>query len=292
MDRSSVAEVRRIMKICATCQESKPLDGFGKNRAYKDGLQPGCRECLADYRRRYYVANREAFTERARVTRAANRRFDLKRKGFHDWVDGATQRRSQSFVRDCLWCGGAFETPSHNKLYCGPLCVHRAGLARKDAAKVPCPVCGEPSLTGCATCAREAHPGGYNRSTLARQEDRWDTTMFVYIKLMSTGDQDRPTVPKVGVGTWGRCENGGTLIGAFEAPTILAYYIEQTILGAVGRQPVPSHLWPHQGGRTEVPESFTEAYQLWRLWKLAVASGAALEDVDLVGLPIEEWLVL
>lgn len=41
------------MKRCGKCQEEKPLDSFGPNRATSDGLQSRCRQCCKEYAREY-----------------------------------------------------------------------------------------------------------------------------------------------------------------------------------------------------------------------------------------------
>lgn len=52
------------MKVCITCGEAKELDAFGKNRSKKDGLNPKCKPCYAEYMRKYYRENKEKHLKR------------------------------------------------------------------------------------------------------------------------------------------------------------------------------------------------------------------------------------
>ena len=65
-----------IMKICNKCKESKPLDGFCRERRKKDGRQSKCRDCnkryreankgaASEYHKQYSKANRAALAEKA-----------------------------------------------------------------------------------------------------------------------------------------------------------------------------------------------------------------------------------
>ncbi|MCI0543709.1 MAG: hypothetical protein L0Z49_04575, partial [Actinobacteria bacterium] len=38
-------------KTCSRCHQQKPLDGFHKNRARKDGVNPWCKDCVRDHYR-------------------------------------------------------------------------------------------------------------------------------------------------------------------------------------------------------------------------------------------------
>lgn len=61
------------MKTCTKCGETKPLDGFCRDRSRADGRQARCRECMAEYARRYHDANRDKELERKRKWREENR---------------------------------------------------------------------------------------------------------------------------------------------------------------------------------------------------------------------------
>jgi 5-methylcytosine-specific restriction endonuclease McrA len=60
------------MKKCTNCSETKPLDAFGKRKASKDGLDPRCRTCKADYLKDYYRKNSDHIKQKSKETRAKN----------------------------------------------------------------------------------------------------------------------------------------------------------------------------------------------------------------------------
>ena len=61
------------MKTCTKCGETKPLDDFHRDQSKADGRNTWCRECAAEYRRRYYEENRDKALERQRRYREENR---------------------------------------------------------------------------------------------------------------------------------------------------------------------------------------------------------------------------
>ena len=71
-------------KRCPKCGETKPLDGFYRNRSQRDGLTSQCKECHRSNQRAYYEANRGKINDRKRAyneahqeeIRARNRAYD------------------------------------------------------------------------------------------------------------------------------------------------------------------------------------------------------------------------
>lgn len=61
------------MKQCSRCKEHKPLEAFGKRKASKDGLQPKCRECMADLNKERYEEDKDRLLEQSRAYYAANK---------------------------------------------------------------------------------------------------------------------------------------------------------------------------------------------------------------------------
>ena len=61
------------MKTCTKCGETKPLDAFCRDRSRADGRFSWCRECAAEYKRRYYEENRDKVLERKRRYHEENR---------------------------------------------------------------------------------------------------------------------------------------------------------------------------------------------------------------------------
>lgn len=47
------------MKTCNKCGVEKELNDFNKNKTMKDGLEPWCRECRSEARKKNYKNNRE-----------------------------------------------------------------------------------------------------------------------------------------------------------------------------------------------------------------------------------------
>lgn len=60
------------MKECRKCKETKDSDSFGKLKTSKDGLQPKCRSCVAEYDIIRYARNKDKAKERAKAYRLAN----------------------------------------------------------------------------------------------------------------------------------------------------------------------------------------------------------------------------
>lgn len=65
--------VRRGMKTCDVCRETKPLDAFSPHPRCKQGRYPNCKACRAVRARVDYARNREAILDSLRQRRA-NRR--------------------------------------------------------------------------------------------------------------------------------------------------------------------------------------------------------------------------
>lgn len=60
------------MKVCSKCREDKPLDGFYKNRAQRDGLSNYCKPCQKGAVDAWYEVNRERDLAKGREWYAAN----------------------------------------------------------------------------------------------------------------------------------------------------------------------------------------------------------------------------
>jgi hypothetical protein len=53
-------------KVCTRCDRRRPLDEFGPDPRYADGLRPHCIRCRTEYANAWRDANREQFRERRR----------------------------------------------------------------------------------------------------------------------------------------------------------------------------------------------------------------------------------
>lgn len=67
------------LKICSGCKSEKPHADFHKQSAAKDGLQPRCKLCSADYRRSYYRKNKEHLLNYAKSYQGRNKELVQKR---------------------------------------------------------------------------------------------------------------------------------------------------------------------------------------------------------------------
>jgi hypothetical protein len=83
-----------MTKRCSTCQETKPLDFFNKNKSTKTGYHNQCRECV-----KLWKPSPEALKESRRKTREWNR---LKSTGFTP-EDFKSKLEEQGGV--CAICG-------------------------------------------------------------------------------------------------------------------------------------------------------------------------------------------
>jgi 5-methylcytosine-specific restriction endonuclease McrA len=61
-----------VCKTCTKCNETKPLDGFGRDKNRRDGLNPWCKACNAANARRYGRANRETISAKRKAQYAAD----------------------------------------------------------------------------------------------------------------------------------------------------------------------------------------------------------------------------
>jgi hypothetical protein len=52
-------------KKCSKCGIEKGVQEFSKQKASKDGLQPKCKSCVAEYDLERYRNNKEKFSEKA-----------------------------------------------------------------------------------------------------------------------------------------------------------------------------------------------------------------------------------
>ena len=62
-----------MSKTCTKCGETKPLDDFHRYKRSPDGRKPHCKECVREYKHRYYEENRDKERERNRRYREENR---------------------------------------------------------------------------------------------------------------------------------------------------------------------------------------------------------------------------
>ena len=62
-----------MSKTCTKCGETKPLDGFHRDKARAGGRRSYCKECVREYTHRYLEENRDKERERTRRYHEENR---------------------------------------------------------------------------------------------------------------------------------------------------------------------------------------------------------------------------
>jgi 5-methylcytosine-specific restriction endonuclease McrA len=60
------------MKVCGKCKVEKPFELFSKLAKSKDGLQPRCKQCVAEYDKKIRLAEPERHAARVRAWREKN----------------------------------------------------------------------------------------------------------------------------------------------------------------------------------------------------------------------------
>lgn len=65
------------MKVCGTCREMKPDDGFSRNKAKSDGLHSKCKSCHSQYLKSHYETHKPYYVAKARQSKI--RQFRLNR---------------------------------------------------------------------------------------------------------------------------------------------------------------------------------------------------------------------
>lgn len=78
-------------KYCGTCGQETPLEGFGKNRSQKDGLQTSCKSCHRKQQNAWRKKNGEA----------QQARFKQRRQDLIAHLGGVCQRCWQAFPYYC-----------------------------------------------------------------------------------------------------------------------------------------------------------------------------------------------
>lgn len=59
------------MKLCTSCNMTKPFDDFHKGAKYKNGYRTWCKVCMSAYKKQYKAKNRETILEKQRAYDAA-----------------------------------------------------------------------------------------------------------------------------------------------------------------------------------------------------------------------------
>lgn len=98
-----------MSKTCTKCGETKPLDGFRRDKSKKGGRRSACTECTKESNRRYREENRDKERERSRRWREENR--DKKLESDRRWYEENREyerARNRNRMRDYQRGSGAF----------------------------------------------------------------------------------------------------------------------------------------------------------------------------------------
>jgi len=73
-------------KLCGKCGKRKDVSLFSKNSKQADGLQTRCKECMAEYSKKYYRRDRAKRVKTNRDNRAIRRKYLFDYKSSHPCV--------------------------------------------------------------------------------------------------------------------------------------------------------------------------------------------------------------
>ena len=66
-------------KICKKCLDNKLLSDFSKNKNTKDGLQDKCKICVKEYKKQYYIDNKDKILEKGKEYYIENQKIIIDR---------------------------------------------------------------------------------------------------------------------------------------------------------------------------------------------------------------------
>lgn len=66
-------------KICKKCLADKLISDFSKNKNTKDGLQDKCKICVKEYKKQYYINNKDKILEKAKEYYIENQKIIIDR---------------------------------------------------------------------------------------------------------------------------------------------------------------------------------------------------------------------
>lgn len=113
-------------KTCGSCDKTRSIDKFRINLASKDKHQSQCKECCAEYERKYHRENRDDILEYQREWRRENdpgnrwavERKKRKRKLDGDYTISDVYMQWHNQNGECFWCGKRCGSqPCHHSEY-------------------------------------------------------------------------------------------------------------------------------------------------------------------------------
>lgn len=94
------------MKWCYSCEETKPLDEFYKNKNKSDGLQSKCKECCSAAMRVKYAANPEYYKSRAKISRNNDPTYARKERARRAGITVEQLNDMEAIAKGrCMICG-------------------------------------------------------------------------------------------------------------------------------------------------------------------------------------------
>jgi hypothetical protein len=84
-----------ITRVCRKCGQEKPLEEFAKNKGCVLGRTHTCKQCEAEYNRKWHAANPEKRWEYNRKWRAANP--EKIREIRHKWREANTEKERERY---------------------------------------------------------------------------------------------------------------------------------------------------------------------------------------------------
>ena len=80
-------------KICKKCLVYKSLFDFNKNKNSKDGLQDNCKVCIKEYKKQYYIDNKEKILKKSKEYYIENQKIIIGR--VKNWGDNNKDKLAQ-----------------------------------------------------------------------------------------------------------------------------------------------------------------------------------------------------
>ena len=106
-----------MTKRCPGCKEEKPLVAFSKDGYRADGLHGYCKNCVNNFNKEYYEANREREVERQRVKRAREKDQAYAHRALCCAIEAGKIARAS----ECEVCGRKRHIQAYHEDYKKPL---------------------------------------------------------------------------------------------------------------------------------------------------------------------------
>ena len=157
------------MKQCLQCKILKPIDDFYKNKTMADGHLNKCKSCFAEYKKKYWIENKEALKEYKKKHRAENQDHyknyarNYREENIETIKEKEKERRIQNSEQIKIY-NNAYAKSEHGKLIRETIqkryCLTEKGKnLHRDASKIYCDK--NPIKKRCHSIVRNAVKRGY-----------------------------------------------------------------------------------------------------------------------------------